>query len=181
MKIVLSNSTIIATLLLVRIVGILGQSSYEEEEEELYEEDDTIEDYTQPKSNDYSNVYSGDYFPAIAVASFTGPNIIGEFTFSQDTKGKVVATGAFHKGLRQDVKYKFGFYSGSSCEELGEVVLEHEFSSMHALHMGATPPIQESIPDIHLTGENGYIGAPWVLSDNQRSLACVMLKGPESE
>lgn len=190
MRIALSNTSIIAALLLVRITGIFAQSfdGGEEEvgedvgEEGMYDEDlpDNLSGINS-NSNDLSNVYSNEYFPAVAVASFTGPNIVGEFSFSQDTKGEVVATGAFHKGLKQDVKYKFSFYSGTSCEELGEVMMEHEFASMHALHQGATAPIQEAIPDIHLTGEDGFIGTPWVLSDNKRSLACVVLKGPETE
>lgn len=188
MRIALSNTSIIGVLLLVRIACIFAQfyDGSEEQVEEIgevgmYEEDLPEGLSGLSSSTDFSNVYSNEYFPAVAVASFTGPNIVGEFSFSQDTKGEVVATGAFHKGLKQDVKYKFSFYSGTSCEELGEVVVEHEFSSMHALYQGATAPIQEAIPDIHLTGEDGFIGTPWVLSDNKRSLACVVLKGPETE
>lgn len=121
------------------------------------------------------------YFPAVAVASFTGPSIVGEFNFFQDTTGDVVATGAIQKGLKQDMSYKFTFYDGPNCEQLGEALLEHKFATMRVVDMGGTPPIQEVIPYIRLTGDGGYIGAPWVLSDDYHNLACVMLKGNENE
>jgi hypothetical protein len=156
----------IITVLLLRAIHVFAQLDQEQTEETLEETDSEI---------------LREYFPAVAVASFTGPSIIGEFNFFQDTKGQVVATGAIQKGLKQDLRYKFTFYDGPNCEELGEVLLEHEFSTMRVVDMGGTPPVQESIPYIRLTGEGGYIGAPWVLSDSRRNLACVILKGHELE
>jgi hypothetical protein len=125
------------------------------------------------------NIYTGTYFPAVVVASFTGPSIVGEFSFYQDAQGDVTATGALQRGLKQDVRYKFRFHEGPSCDNLGPVVLEHEFETMHVVDLGGTPPIQELIPGIHLTGNDGFSGAPWVLADEHRDLACVILKGPD--
>jgi hypothetical protein len=117
------------------------------------------------------------YFPAVAVASFTGPTIVGEFSFYQDSTGKVVATGALQRGLVPDAQYHFRFHNGPSCEALGEVVSHHSFKSMRVMEIGATAPIQETIEDVHLTGQNGLVGSPWVLSDGTQDVACVVLKG----
>ena len=163
---------LVACVLLAFAVQVLCQ------QDEVYPEPDSGEVYPEPNSED---VYAEEYFPAVATASFTGPQIVGEFNFYQDTKGDVVATGAFQKGLQQDVKYKFAFYEGPSCESLGQLVLEHEFEAMHVVNMGGTPPIQELIPDIHLSGDNNFSGAPWVLSDDERALACVILTKPDAE
>jgi hypothetical protein len=113
---------------------------------------------------------------AIAVATFTGPVFLGQFNFYQDDNGQVTATGALHQGLEESRDYRFRFYSGPNCEELGDVVLEHQFKSMQVLSLGGTAPIQELIEDAHLSGEGGVLESPWVLADENQELACVMLK-----
>lgn len=130
---------------------------------------------------DTYDVYQDKFFPAVAVASFTGPSIVGEFSFYQDSNGQVVATGAFQKGLLQDREYEFRFHQGPNCEDIGEVVMAHYFETMHVLDVGGTPPIQEPLNDIHLTGKDGYMGLPWVLSDGVHDLACVVLKGNQAK
>jgi hypothetical protein len=117
-----------------------------------------------------------EYFPAIGLAQFTGPKIVGEFSFYQDSAGLVTATGALHRGLSQDVDYYFRFHEGSSCEDLGPPVYEHTFDGMHVSGMGATAAIQEPLEGIRLTGRDGVIDMPWVLSDSERDLACVIVK-----
>ena len=57
--------------------------------------------------------------------------------------------------------------------------MNHYFETMHVLDLGGTPPIQESLSDIHLTVEDGYMGLPWALSDGVHDLACVVLKGDQ--
>ncbi|KAI8883400.1 hypothetical protein K501DRAFT_184694 [Backusella circina FSU 941] len=118
----------------------------------------------------------GEYFPAIGLAQFTGPKIVGEFSFYQDNSGLVTATGALQKGLSQDVDYYFSFREGSSCEDLGSPIYEHSFDGMHVSGMGATAAIQEPLEGIRLTGPDGILNMPWVLSDSERDLACVIVK-----
>lgn len=127
--------------------------------------------------NVVENVDPASYAATVAVASFPGPNIVGEFSFYQDSTGKVVATGALQKGLVPDAQYHFRFHNGPSCESLGEAVSHHSFRSMRVMEVGGTAPIQETIEDVHLTGKNGLVGSPWVLSDGTQDVACVVLKG----
>jgi hypothetical protein len=127
--------------------------------------------------NVVENADVSSYSPAVAVASFTGPSIVGEFSFYQDSTGKVVATGALQRGLVPDAQYHFRFHNGPSCEALGEAVTHHSFKSMRVMEVGGTAPIQETIEDVHLTGQNGLVGSPWVLSDGYQDVACVVLKG----
>ncbi|KAI8327934.1 hypothetical protein EDC96DRAFT_580471 [Choanephora cucurbitarum] len=117
-----------------------------------------------------------DYYSAVAIAEFTGPNIIGEFHFVQDSTGDTVATGAFQKGLSPGQHYLFKFYDGPNCKKLGKVVVEHDFENLLGLSTGGTVPIQEKLDLVHLTGTDGVMGLPWVLSDGRRDLACVRLK-----
>lgn len=121
------------------------------------------------------------FFPAVAVASFTGPSIVDEFSFYQASNGQVITTGAFQKGLLQDREYEFRLHQGSNCENLGEVVIAHTFETMHVLDIGGALPIRESLNHIHLTGEDGCLGLPWVLSDGVYDLACVVLKGHQTK
>ncbi|KAL9555731.1 hypothetical protein MBANPS3_002228 [Mucor bainieri] len=156
----------------------MAQEYYDPEEEN--QEQETEDEETSPSTVDAFDtydVYQDKFFPAVAVASFTGPSIVGEFSFYQDSNGQVVATGAFQKGLLQDRE----FHQGPNCEDLGEVVMAHYFETMHVLDIGGTPPIQEPLNDIHLTGEDGYMGLPWVLSDGVHDLACVVLKGNQTK
>lgn len=59
--------------------------------------------------------------------------------------------------------------------------MAHTFETMHALDIGGTPPIQESLNDIHLIDEDSYLGLAWVLSDGVHDLACVVLKGHQTK
>ncbi|RCH80883.1 hypothetical protein CU098_003962 [Rhizopus stolonifer] len=123
-----------------------------------------------------SDALGQEFYPAVAVAQFTGPTIIGEFNFYQDASGEVTATGAFQKGLKPGQRYRFRFHEGTNCDRLGEMSLEHEFTNLRAIQAGGTAPVQEKIDLAHLTGNTGLIGSPWVLSDGSRDLACVVLK-----
>ncbi|KAI8974374.1 hypothetical protein BDB01DRAFT_406684 [Pilobolus umbonatus] len=116
-------------------------------------------------------------YPAIATATFTGPSIVGSFNFYQDIEGHVRITGAIHTGLEQDIDYKFRFHHGT-CSDMGPVKLIHPLNSMNVYGVG-TPPIQEIIEGIQLTGHDGIIGFPWVLMNNDRDLACVIIKGQQ--
>lgn len=180
----LSYSICLVVLLL--IPALLAQEHYDPEEEDQEQfiqqaaDDEEISPSTADAFDTY-DVYQDKFFPAVAVASFTGPSIVGEFSFYQDSNGQVVATGAFQKGLLQDREYEFRFHQGPNCENLGEVVMAHYFETMHVLDIGGTPPIQEPLNDIHLTGQDGYMGLPWVLSDGVHDLACVVLKGHQSK
>lgn len=116
------------------------------------------------------------YPPTIAVATFAGPQFLGQFNFYQDNNGNVTATGALHKGLEENKSYHFKFYSGPNCEDLGNVLLEHKFKSMQVVNMGGTAPIQEVVEKVHLSGEDGVLDSPWVLADDTQDLACIMLK-----
>lgn len=123
-----------------------------------------------------SNVLCAEYPSTVAVATFAGPVFLGQFNFVQDNNGQVTATGALHQGLDSNKKYRFKFYKGPDCENLGDVRLEHKFKSMQVLSVGGTAPIQEVIEKAHLSGEKGVLGSPWVLADEHQNLACVMLK-----
>ena len=68
------------------------------EEEEVETEAEKTPNTVDPF--DIYNVYQDKFFPTVAVASFTGPSIVSEFSFNQDNTGQVTATGAFQKGLQ---------------------------------------------------------------------------------
>ncbi|CAO3643615.1 unnamed protein product [Mucor fragilis] len=182
----------ICLVALLLIPALMAQDYFDQEEDdqeqfirqETEEEEEEGGEGTFPSTVDAFDtydVYQDKFFPAVAVASFTGPSIVGEFSFYQDSNGQVVATGAFQKGLLQDREYEFRFHQGPNCEDIGEVVMAHYFETMHVLDVGGTPPIQEPLNDIHLTGKDGYMGLPWVLSDGVHDLACVVLKGNQAK